>query len=88
LDQDLFIFYPLHLWCICIWNYVCCTNVVEHEINVTDPTLFKDEYIRIPPSMFEEVREHLRSMVEARAIRKPHSPFSSNGIIDANTIKC
>ena len=33
-----------------------CANLVEHEINLNDPTPFKDPYRRIPPAMFEEVR--------------------------------
>ena len=33
-----------------------CKDLVEHEINLNDPTPFKDPYRRIPPAMFEEVR--------------------------------
>ena len=58
-----------------------CTNLVEHEIELTDPKPFKDPYRRIPPGMFEEVREHLKEMIEAGAIRKSHSPFSSNVVL-------
>lgn len=57
-----------------------CTNVEEHSIELTDSTPFKELCRRIPPPhprMFEEVREHLRDMLEASAMRKSHSPFSS-----------
>lgn len=58
-----------------------CTNLVEHEIQLTDPTPFKEPYRRIPPGMFEEVREHLQDMLAAGAIRESKSPFSSNIVL-------
>ena len=58
-----------------------CTNLVEHEIELEDPTPFKQPYRRIPPGMFEEVREHLKEMLDAGAIRESHSPFSSNIVL-------
>jgi hypothetical protein len=57
------------------------TDLVEHEINLSDPTPSKDPYRRIPPGMFKEVREHLRDMISARAIRESKSPFSSNVLL-------
>ncbi|XP_053375743.1 uncharacterized protein LOC123535477 isoform X2 [Mercenaria mercenaria] len=58
-----------------------CTNLVEHEIKLSDPTPFKEPYRRIPPGMFEEVREHLKDMLEADAIRPSQSPVSSNIVL-------
>lgn len=58
-----------------------CTNLVEHGIELTDPIPFKEPYRRIPPGMFEEVREHLKDMLEAGAIRPSQSPFSSNIVL-------
>ena len=52
-----------------------CTDLVEHEINLNDPAPFKDPYRRIPPSMFEEVRQHLKEMLDAGAIRESQSPL-------------
>ena len=58
-----------------------CTNLVEHEIELSDPVPFKDPYRRIPPGMYEEVREHIKEMLDAGAIRESHSPFSSNVVL-------
>ena len=57
------------------------TNLVQHEIKLTDDTPFKDPYRRIPPSMYEEVRLHLKEMLEADAIRPSQSPYSSNVLL-------
>ena len=58
-----------------------CTNPVEHEIKLNDPTPFKDTYGRIPPAMFEEVRQHLKEKLDAGAIRESQSPYSSNTVL-------
>ena len=54
---------------------------MEHEINLSDNTPFKDPYRRIPPAMFEEVRQHIKEMLDAGAIRESQSPFSSNIVL-------
>ncbi|MCU7858926.1 MAG: DDE-type integrase/transposase/recombinase, partial [Candidatus Thiodiazotropha sp. (ex Lucinoma kastoroae)] len=56
-------------------------NVVKHHIKLTDDTPFKDPYRRIPPAMYEEVRQHLKEMLESDAIRPSESPFSSNVVL-------
>lgn len=71
------------------WKYIFssgltdlgCSSVVEHKIELSDPTPFKEPYRRIPPGMFEEVREHIKEMLKAGAIRPSHSPFSSNIVL-------
>ena len=57
------------------------TRLVEHEINLTDDKPYREPYRRIPPSMFDDVREHLREMLEVGAIRESSSPYSSNLVL-------
>ena len=57
------------------------TDLVKHEIKLTDETPFKDSYRRISPAMIEEVREHIAEILAADAIRPSSSPFSSNLVI-------
>ena len=57
------------------------TDLVEHEIKLTDETPFKEPYRRIPPALYEEVRQHLKEMLDAGAIRPSKSPFSSNVVL-------
>ena len=58
-----------------------CTNLVEHEIHLENDQPFKEPYRRVPPALFQEVREHLKEMLEIGAIRDSNSPFSSNVVI-------
>ena len=57
------------------------TDLVKHKINLTDNTPFKEPYRRIPPLIYEEVRVHLKEMLEADAIRPSESSFSSNVVL-------
>ena len=57
------------------------TDLIKHEIHLKDVTPFKDPYRRIPLALFEEVREHLKEMLDAGAIRESQSPFSSNVVL-------
>ena len=57
------------------------TDLIEHEIKLTDDKPFKEPYRRIPPSMFNEVKEHLKEMLEAGCIRESSSPYSSNVVL-------
>lgn len=36
------------------------TSIIKHKINLTDERPFKQRYRKIPPSMYEEVRNHLQ----------------------------
>ena len=56
-------------------------DTVKHEINLTDDTPFKDPYRRIPPALYDEVRVHLKEMLDAGAIRDSQSSFSSNVVL-------
>ena len=52
-----------------------CTHSTEHTIKVTDDTPFKECFKWIPPLMVEEVRNHLREMLESGAIRPSQSAW-------------
>ncbi len=54
---------------------------VEHKINLTDEIPFKHRHRRIPPGMFEEVRDHLKQLAAAGIIRRSHSPWSSGVVL-------
>jgi hypothetical protein len=56
-------------------------NLSKHNIVLENEEPFKDPHRRIPPALFQEVREHLKEMLEAGAIRESTSPFSSNVVI-------
>ena len=53
------------------------TSVVKHKIKSNDYTPFKERYRRISPHQYDEVRRHLKEMLEIRAIRKSNSPWAS-----------
>ena len=57
-----------------------CT-FVEHKINLTDETPFKQRHRRIPPAMIDEVRAHLEQLAANGIIRKSHSPWASNAVL-------
>ena len=53
------------------------TNATKHEIVLKDPgtPLFKERFRRIPPPQLDEVREHLKLMLDAGVIRPSNSPW-------------
>ena len=53
------------------------TNIVKHKIEHTDYTPIKDRYRRIAPYQYEEVRKHLKEMLDIGAIRCSNSPWAS-----------
>ena len=52
-----------------------CTHSTEHIIKVTDDTPFKEQFRQIPPPMVEEVRNHLKEMLESGTIRPSQSAW-------------
>ena len=57
------------------------TEIATHHIDLTDETPFKQRPRRIPPSMYTEVKEHLRGLLEGNIIKKSKSPWSSNVVL-------
>ena len=53
------------------------TNLVKHIIKLEDPKPFCERYQRIPSHQYEEVKKHLKEMVEIGVIRKSNSPWVS-----------
>ncbi|KAK3106295.1 hypothetical protein FSP39_017215 [Pinctada imbricata] len=56
-------------------------EAVKHRIELSNEIPFKQRYRKIPPSMIDEVREHIQQLLEGNIIRKSHSPFSSNVVL-------
>ena len=52
-------------------------NILKHNIQLTGQQPFKERYRRIPPHLFEEVKQHLQEMLEVGAIRRSFSPWAS-----------
>ena len=52
-----------------------CTHSTEHIIKVTDDTPFKEWFRQSPPPLVEEVRNHLKEMLESGAIRPSQSAW-------------
>ena len=50
---------------------------VKHHIILTDPIPFKERYRRIPPQLYDEVRNHLQEILKLGAIRRSCSPWAS-----------
>ena len=53
------------------------TSLVKHKIVLEDPKPFRERYRRIPPHQYNEVKQHLKEMLEIGAIRKSNSPWAS-----------
>ena len=56
-------------------------NILKHPIKITDPRPFTERYWRIPPHLYEEVKNDLQEMVEVGAIRRSFSPWASTVVL-------
>ena len=54
-----------------------CTHSTEHITKVTDNTPFKEWFRQIPLPLVEEVRNHLKEMLESGTIRPSQSAWSN-----------
>jgi hypothetical protein len=57
------------------------TNLVKHTIKLTDDTPFKERHRRIPPHMVDEVRSHIKEMLNLGVIRRSESPYASGVVL-------
>ena len=53
------------------------TSLVQNDIKLDDMTPFKEQYHRIPPHQYEEVKKHLQEMLDIGAIQMSTSPWAS-----------
>ena len=58
-----------------------CTDLLEHHIEMDDPTPFKEKCRPIPPGMYAELKDHLAELLSAGVIKESKSPFSSNIVL-------
>ena len=52
-------------------------DMVKHVIRLDNKVPFREHYQLIPPHQYEEVKNHLKVMLEIGAIRKSQSPWAS-----------
>ena len=59
------------------------TNAIKHKIVLKDPDTppFKERFHRIPPPQLDEVREHLKLMLNAGVIRPSNSPWCNTVVL-------
>lgn len=54
-----------------------CTNLITHDIPLQDDVPVRQRYRRIPPSDYEEVRAHIRQLLDSQVIRESCSLYAS-----------
>lgn len=53
------------------------TDLIEHEIPLLDDVPIRQRYRRLPPSQYDEVKKHIKHLLELNIIRESCSPYSS-----------
>ena len=56
---------------------LCKTSLMKHSTRLMLETPFKECYRHIPPSMYHEVHDYLKEVLEIDAIWPSHSPRAS-----------
>lgn len=54
-----------------------CTNLISHDIPLTDNIPVRQRYRRLPPSEYDVVKTHINQLLEAQIIRESCSPYAS-----------
>jgi len=57
------------------------TGLVKHGIQLNDCAPFKQRHRKIPHSMYTEVREHLKQLMDSGIVRRSQSPWASNIVL-------
>ena len=57
------------------------TEVTKHPMKLQDYIPFKDKARRVPPQMYNEMRQHLSQMLDLDVIRPSNSPWTSNVVL-------
>ena len=57
------------------------TSLVKHKIKLDNYTPFKECYRCISPNLFEEVKNHLKEMIQVGAIRHSSSPWANTVVL-------
>ena len=57
------------------------TDAVKHRIQLTDETPFKERSRPVAPHDFEDLRQHLKELLEMGVIRESQSPYASPIVI-------
>ena len=59
------------------------TSATKHKIVLKDPDTppFKERFRRIPPPQLDEVREHLKLMLDAGVVRPSNSPWCNTAVL-------
>ena len=53
------------------------TNLMKHTILLKDDIPFQQRHRRIPPALYQEVKDHLQQLLHAGVIRQSSSPYAS-----------
>lgn len=62
-------------------NDLGCTNLITHDIPLMDDVPIRQRYRRIPPSDYDEVKAHIRQLLEGQIIRESCSPYASPTVL-------
>lgn len=57
------------------------TTLIKHPIKLTDDASVRVPHRRIPPHQIDEVKQHIRKLLDQDIIRKSNSPFASAVVI-------
>lgn len=54
-----------------------CTDLIEHEIPLTDDIPVRQRYRRLPPSQYDVVKTHIQELLDQGVVKPSCSPYSS-----------